>query len=300
MDMMFRNSVIAIVATIAFVTAGLLVYIALGPGQSGYTVSARTETVTIRVADPQGLATTLPVVDVPDASDPAGVRRLQRATLEVPKDADITARRKRDGVVYLQIDTTAADSGRAILTDADGAEITLPERVTLPVSLVRPAPTPDMPARSDTLLIAFRGNVQIGDDVARLVEATLLEGSISIVERGALFGERYVVRDARLDPGDRVLWRGSDGGTAEASGFLQAGYGEALQITAYGTAQRLEIVRLGVQDFSFEPLPWDRIARNPIANLTAILLGLLAALFGFIEAVSKLIVGSRRSRADAP
>lgn len=291
---MFRKIVIGLTAALALIVAGLFLYIVAGPGQSGYSVAARTETVTVRVTDPQGIAAVLPIVDVADPALPGAMRSLSGATLEAPAGTEIVARRKRDGTVFLRIDTEAAAKGEhALLRDADGVETELPVQAMLPVSLIRPGATPDAPARTDTLLIAFRGAVQIGDDVAPMVEATLLEGKVSIVERGALFGERYVVREAELDPGDRVVWHAAGEVAAEVSGFIQAGYGEGLAVTAHGAADSLEIIRLGVQSFRFQPLPWDRIASNPLANLTAVVVGVLATFAGFVQAIGKLVARRR-------
>lgn len=291
---MFRKIVIGLTAAIALIVAGLFLYIVAGPGESGYSVAARTETVTVRVIDPQGIATVLPVVDIADPGTPGAMRSLFGATLEAPAGTEIVARRKRDGTVFLRIDTEGAAKGEhALLREADGAEIALPSQAMLPVSLIRPGATPETPSRADTLLISFRGTVQIGDDVAPMVEATLLDGEVSIVERGALFGERYVVRQTKLDPGDRVVWHAAGGATAEVSGFIQAGYGEGLAVTAHGAADSLEIIRLGVQSFYFQPLPWDRIASNPLANLTAVVVGVLATFAGFVQAIGKLVSRQR-------
>ncbi len=288
---MIKKIIIGVTVALALVVAALFLYVVAGPGQSGYSVAAHTETVAVQVSDPLGVAAVLPVVEIADPATPGATRRISGATLEAPAGTEISARRKRDGAVFLKIDTGAVAKGaQALLREADGAELVLPAQVMLPVSLMRPGATPEAPVRADTLLIAFKGAVQIGDDVAPMVEATLLDGKISIVERGALFGERYVVREAQLDPGDRVVWHAANGAPAEVSGFIQAGYGDGLTVTAHGTAQSLEIVRLGVQNFFFQPLPWDRIASNPLANLAVVVLGVLATLAGFVQAVTKLVL----------
>lgn len=292
-----RNLTIATVAIFMAIVAAFLVLVAIGPAQNGYTVAARTEVVDLRIVDPKGVAAVLPTVEFFDAAKANGApRSVVGATLEAPNASRLTLRRKREGVVFIGVDTTTAKDERAQLILSDGSEIPLPAKTTLAVSLSRPETAAETGKRADALLLAFQGEVRIGDDVARLVEATLLEGDVSIVERGWLFGERFVVREAKLDPGDRVIWRSRDGTpSTDVSGFVQAGYGDALRVTAHGTAQQLEILRLGVQTFHFSPLPWDRVARNPIANITAIILGLIATGFGVIQTIVSLVSKGKKS-----
>ena len=161
----------ALIAAIAVLAILVFLGMLFSPRPTTYTVSAITETVTIRVQDEHGVAVRLPRVRLwrPGSPQMFPDEFCCSIKLEVRNGARLSLARNRDGDLLLQInqDGTQPDGGR--LTDETG-DRTLPLRSgdVLRVGLSRPSPATPQKQEPSTVLLAFSGQLKIGDDVARV------------------------------------------------------------------------------------------------------------------------------------
>ena len=269
------------------ITALIVVFLLVLDRDRTYSLSAVTETVSIVVRDPHGLSARVPAVSVlPSAEKP-----YELATLKVGNGSHVTLARKREGDLFATVDWPTNEAGSASLVTKEGAIVPLDSGASLRITLDRNAPWSSNARMPDSVLLAFRGEIRVGDDVAHLVERTLLSGHIMVVERQPLhplFDERFVVYQAPLDRGDVVEWQQGHGSDpAQVAGFVHVGSGEALQVTAHAAADHVLVNRFGAAPYVLRPTFWDRVSRDPFVAGALSWIVVLAALFAFIDVLIK-------------
>lgn len=268
--------------------AALVAYSLLAPHERTYNLSATTEILELIVDDEEGVAAVLPVVS--RVSQPQ--ENLVRATFEAPHQARLRFMRKSSGDLFIEVTTEGQGEARLVTSAGDVIPVASGEglrvRLSRPVEGAAPAP--------DTVLLAFRGELVVGSDVARLVETTLLDGRVTIVERQPFSEERFLLREAILEAGDQVVWRGADDQPVRSvAGFVQAGEGEALHIVAYAEAEHISVERFGARAYNVRPSVWDRLARDPAIAVIVIVFGFLSALAGLLEAGARMRRGGEKA-----
>lgn len=258
---------------------GLIVLTIILPRDRTFSLSAVTEIATIVVRDPLGVATRLPEVYL--SSQPA--ISFPRASLEADSDVQIELARKREGALHIQVKWTNngenPSSNRARLVTQEGDVLPLQNGENLRVMLERNSRSGSKASVPDTVVMAFRGELRVGQDVARLVERTLQTGRILIVERQPIVDTRFVASEATLNAGDVVEWRNNQGtAPAVATGFVQVGDGPGLQVTAHVAADYVLVNRYGAASYQLRPSVWDEITRDPLISGGIVLIGVLGAL----------------------
>jgi hypothetical protein len=276
-----RASLLVVLSVVLIGVFALL----LVPRDRGYFVSAETETLRVVVTDPAGTATRLPFVRLGGNADTT----YTRAELQISAGVEIQLARKRESDLLVQLNWPEGSGGNAQLVTSDGDLVQLQPGAILRVGLQRPGPEPSDAPMQDTVLMAYQGQVDLGADVARLVETTLLSGRVAIIERQPLSAERYVVHQSALDPGDHVLWRTVSGAPSNAvAGFVQVGNGSALQVTAHAAADYMLVERFGAVGYVLRPSIWERVASDPVINGLLLALGFVSTLFGLFEAAARM------------
>lgn len=248
--------------------AAIYLVLLLGHRQSTYTVSALTETVSLTVRDVHGIAARLPSVEVWSQ----GVERREfccSLTLEVPDSAFVELARKRTGDLLIGLHWVSGPGARLI--KSDGTSEPLYSGDSLRVRLERAVAGSATP-RPETVLLAFRGEVRIGEDVARFADRALLSGSVRIVERALWSGGRYVAGEATLDPGDELVWHdSSDDGHAIVWGFVHVGGEDALRVVGHAAARYVSVERFGAVPYEIRPSPFERVGHDPALNIASII-----------------------------
>ena len=144
--------------------------------------------------------------------------------------------------------------------------------------------------RPDTVLLAFHGELRVGEDVARYVQRTLLSGTIRVVERALISDQRYVVAEATLDSGDAVIWHGANPvEPVDVWGFIQAGEGDALHVVGNAAAEYLSVQRLGTPPYQVKASAWDRIVHDPLLSIPGVIVAGGAALATLLDLLERWI-----------
>ena len=259
---------------------------------STYTVSALTETVSLTVRDVHGIAARLPSVEV----WAQGTERKELCcslTLEVPDNAFVELARKRTGDLLIGLHWESGPGARLI--KSDGTIEPLYSGDSLRVRLERTVAGSATP-RPDTVLLAFRGEVRIGEDVARFADRALLSGSVRIVERGLWSSRRYVAGEATLDPGDELIWHdGSDDSHAIVWGFVHAGGEDALRVVGHAAARYVSVERFGAVPYEIHPSPFERVGHDPALNIASIIVAGFVTLGALHDLLEKWLEHWRKS-----
>jgi hypothetical protein len=266
-----------------------------------YSISAVSEIATIAVNDERGIAAKLPVVSIRrQNADSESARPICcSATLEVARGVRLSLARKRSGDLLIQLSWPKDLRDAARIVTSTGTLVPLESGDVLRVSLSRPIDGGKQTDDPDTVLIAFRGELRLGDDVGPRVDRTLLSGSVKIVERETLSEKRYVVYETTLDPGDAVEWHGdANNQPVTVSGFLHVGSDEAMTVVAYGSGRYMSVYRYGAPTYEITPSGVDRLARDPLLNATAIAFASASALTLVFDIIIKAFKWAFRRRPE--
>jgi hypothetical protein len=257
------------------------------PRSSTCSVSAVSEIAEITLRDGRGVEARLPSVTLSRRG--SGLQALCCSLRLVVKDnANIELARKQRGELLIQLSSASSDLPGELI-QADGSAIELHSGDVLHVTLSRPSNPESESREPDTVLLAFRGELRLGEDVGPAVERTLLSGTVRIVERHLLTSDRYVVQEAALDPGDTVVWPETKPGHPEVvSGFIHVGHKDALEVVASAASRYLTVLRFGAPPYTIEASPAERLEHDPWLVGLATLLIMLAALATVVEVVGTL------------
>lgn len=292
----WRAGVIVLTALV-----GLLFIALFGSSRPAtYTISATTETAAIVVRDREGVAVRLPRVTLWQGDKETGPELCCGVRLDVSDGSRISLARDRTGDLLLQV-TWGRGAGGARITGGTGIVQDLQSGEVLRVGLDRPAPSASTVSIPATVLLAFRGQLKVGDDVTRLVRRTLLSGTVKVVEGAPVWLEwvardvRYVVHEETLDPGDSVSWR-SDSGNADpvVSGFIHVGSEDAIRVVAHAAAKYALVDRFGGASYHVDASAVERAVRDPFLIGIGGAFAALTALATLLEVGLKL--GCEESR----
>lgn len=281
----------------------LLIFAALNPRGSIYTLDIETEVVSLVVGDPRFSQWTLAgsslTVD-PFESDKIILDKEAVLLLNSGVNAEIL--RYGVGDVFVRLECEGGSVG-----DVDNgrfSSIELGEWALLQFEL-----------KEKPLVLSFRGYLSIGEDVASQVDSLLLGGTVSIIEEKFASHGHYTAGGESLDAGDRVrLWsrdidkhgeiaektlgesdcsggerlllseRDAGRVSSRMDGFIRAepaSFSEAenaLRMIAHGEADYARVERLGSGGYEIRAPFFHRFLHDPI--LAAMLAGLtLLALF---------------------
>lgn len=276
-----RRLTVTLLAVSAIAALAIAAVAAAWPRERSFTVVAQTETARISVTSDDGIATVLPWVRV----DGLPAQTFEEATLRISSGSVLTLTRQRHGDLFVFIESQ--DAAPASLVTIEGEVIQLQRDARLAVSLDRTA-LPDERALSGSVLLPFRGSLELGADIANHVRYTLLSARIMIVESQPLSSERFVIREAALDPGDRATWLDVNAKPAEvAGGFAMIGEDAGIGFVAHAAADHLRIDRLGAASYVIRPSVWDRLAKDPVVSTLIILIGVLGGAVGLADALFK-------------
>ncbi len=251
--------------------------------QNGFTISAVSERVAVTIDHQDGLSVRLsPGLTIPRL----GLHLTQSALLHLPDRSQLDIARRATGTVYLQLEDPGR-SGRATLTAADGQVFDLGGNDVLELS--------SSPGSAPSFILPFRGAVSLAPEIREGVEYLLLSGNATAFEQ-PLFGRRRAVLTAQLAQGDEVRWDGDSPNSGhqldapqQASGFIEVGEGEAINVVAHVVATRLKVWRYGAEPYIVQPSKWDAITKDPLVSILAVLFGALGALFVAYEGIVNIL-----------
>jgi hypothetical protein len=275
---------------IVALTGSIFIWLAFLPRPATYSMYAVTETASIIVRDAQGFALHLPDAGIWRRGTVfMNARQLCCSpVLQVADGVRVTLARKRSGDLLIQLNWSDGDHAGARIVDRDGKSTALENGDVLRVPLDRPSEIESEKGVPDTVLLSFRGELRVGDDVAALAERTLLSGSIKIVERLPGSDERYLASEATLDPGDAVVWRGPDrDAPVIVSGLVHVGSLEGLQVVAHAAADCVSIERFGAPSYQIRASSWERITREPLLGGIAAMIICIGALATVVDVLTK-------------
>lgn len=265
---------------------------------AAYSLSAVTEAASIVVDDRAGVSVWLPNASVSNPQN--SEKRIQipdRVLLNVDDGVKIRLARERKGDLLLQLNW-APGSGRGAALDGRLASsgdqsVNLSSGDVIRVKLGGDSDAGASGFGPQTVLLSFRGDLKVGNDVGPQVERTLLSGTVTVVESGFLHGGRYAIATAALDPGDEVFWRlrRSNGKVIPVvSGFVHVGSDDAMEVVGHAAADYVEIARFGAASYEIKPELVQRIIHDPVISAvtaTVTCLGLLSAMLGAFEWILK-------------
>lgn len=253
-----------------------------------FTIDADTERVTILFVDPNPFAWQVGsgrIMKDPWEDEMASKRLPEFSSLTIASNTEVVFQRHgiRDLTLILR---NPGGSGGVLSVDNGSENQRLGEWTLLKLS---PATRP--------MVLPFRGQLTVGEDVAQDVDSLLLKGTISILEAQLVRATRYSAGIFSLDRGDRVsFWHrrsGQDDLAAAVQGFVrvepsdQEAFTEAvnaMQVIAHANANYARIERFGSLGYEIRAPKWARFLYDP---LLAAIAALGAVVFAAIEIYSR-------------
>ena len=191
--------------------------------------------------------------------------------------ADITAAANTDG------DTPAKPPPQARLTFTDGTPaIVLGNNGRLKINIIWPGTNKDTSGFSTDRVFPFTGVTTIGRDINWTGTSMLQEGTVNVYTADDSPDKREQVDEAELLLGDQLRLENAlrDDELIPPKGFIryQPG-GDALDVIAFGAADRVRIERYGDNGYNFRPGPLSKLLHDPL------FIFVLTAFVGFISLV---------------
>ena len=281
----------------------LVLILVLQPRVHIFTLDVTTEiavfTTTDDVLTAWDLGAASKLIDNPDPfAEPSKGRSLgPNAQLIIYNETQVDVQRHGTGVVRVRLTRDDADPMGRIENQA-GVE----DLKNWAVLLIEPAGSP--------VLFPFRGTLTVGYDVAAGVDSVLQGGTVSVVENQLLGDARYTANTENLDPGDRVEMRDDPSGDLPSklsvvTGFIRAepatGYPEpmeALGVVAHGTADFVQVDRLGSSGYKIRAPRWARFLHDPLLAAGTAIVALFALLMEVGKKCSECVSAYREKKSS--
>lgn len=161
------------------------------------------------------------------------------------------------------------------------------------------------------VVLPFRGQVQVGEDVSPGVDSVLLNGDISVIEAQAIGRTHYVAGSQRLETGDRVTPMHATGllrqklSKASMDGFLRIepaqGFSDpadGLLLVAHGEADYVQVDRLGSAGYEIRASRWARFLHDPLLAAIVAIMTLLILLIEFSSKCAGLLKPAQHARSS--